>query len=275
LQRASQLCRDVKGSGWSFGKDYALVWIAGAFASCGDFAQADLVAGEIQDPFQFGRAAAKIAIAHHEAGQDSQALQMLSEAAELFTSDEWFGPLTRDIALRELAEAYAALGHYPEGVKQALLISDLEEQLRTLIDLGRKAALAGLTDSMFTIYEAVESVYVRSLFLVEVSESLQREGKTELVAKLLIMAIEQADQIERTDQQCLMLIRIASGLNKTDLAAKANEILSRVLETTVDISDGQQQARVLLAMAEEYRRQGRALGAQEKELLERIADIQR
>jgi len=281
LRQAFVLSRDGEGSpssssGGSFDKDYARVWIAGACASCGDFAQADVVAAEIQDPFQFGQAAAKIGSEHHEAGQDSQALQMLSEAAELVASEDWFGEkglFIRDIALRELAAAYAAVGHYPEGLKQALLMSDLEEQLRTLIDLGKKAALAGLTESMLTIYEAVDSVYVRALFLVEVSESLQREGKTELVVKLLIMAIEQADQIERRDQQCLMLIRIASGLSKTDLTAKASEILWRALETTIDVREGQQQARILLAMAEEYRRQGRELGAQEKEVLERIADI--
>jgi len=279
LRRAFQLCREFEGSpnnmlGKPFAKDRVLVQVARGFASCGDFAQSDLATAEIESPFQFGQAAATQAIEHHKAGQDSQALQILSEAGELVTSEEWPGPAglkIRDATLMDLAFADAVFGHYQEALQKALLISNLEEQLGTLIDLGRNAAVAGLTESMFEIYEAVDSNYARALFLVTVSDALRQTDKTELAVRQLMMAIEQAEKIEQAEQKCLILIKIASKLSQSDLESKANEILSTVLSTTVDIKDGHQQARILLAMAEEYQRRGMALGYQEKEMLESIA----
>jgi hypothetical protein len=271
LRVAFDLRDQIEGS--SFDKDQALMQLSIGFASCADYAQADEALEQIEDRLLFGRAAIKQATERHKAGKQAEALQLLNEAGEVLISAEWSGEYLREFrdgSLMDLAAGYATIGHYHEALQTTPQILNVEHQLTTMIGLGRMAALAGLTESMFEIYEAIESDYVRATFLLTISEALRTNDKAELADRLLTKAIEQADKIERLEQKCLTLIKCASQLTESDQESRANEILSSVLKTTAGIRDGHQQARVLLAMAEEYRRHNKELGAPEKELLEEV-----
>jgi hypothetical protein len=201
------------------------------------------------------------------------ALQMLSEARDLITSEpcrEAGSIIVRDRSLTRLAFAYATLRDFKTGLSEAMLIADPETQFAMLIELGWEAAQAGYTDSIFEIHDAISGDYGRIKYLVSISDALLKKGNKELARQLSLRAIEAADKVQRTDQRCQMLIKIAAQLIAGELEAKANEILATVLNTTMTIQDGHQRAQILLAMAEQYQQQARQLSENEKGLLEKI-----
>jgi len=279
LLQAFSLCNEIEGStgltlARSFNEDEALIHVAGRFARYGHYDQADRVIEQIEDPFEFARASTQQAIELHQNENSTRALELLSEASDLITSQECFGSYTlqlRDSSLAELAIAYATIGHYEEALQRTLLISNLEQRFATLTELGRKAALAGFTDSIFKIYDELEADLARVSYLTEVSDTLRKNGNTEIAVRMLLKAIEDADKIQRTGDKCLMLISISSRLIENDLESKANEIVSTVLKTAAEIEDGYQQARILLALTEQYHQHPRHLGAQDKQTLEKIS----
>jgi tetratricopeptide (TPR) repeat protein len=279
LLQAFSLCNEIEGSrglglARSFNEDEALIHVAARFARYGHYDQADRVIEQIEDPFEFARASTQQAIELHQNEHGTRALELLSEASDLIISQECFGSYTlqlRDSSLAELAIAYATIGHYEEALHRTPLISNLEERFATWTELGRKAALAGLTDSIFKIYDELEADLARVSYLTAVSETLRKNGNSEVAVKLLLKAISDAEKMQRTSDKCLMLISISSRLLENDLEAKANEIVSNVLKTTAEIEDTYQQARILLALTEQYHQHPRGLSGQDKQMLERIS----
>ncbi len=275
LLRAFKLCDEIEGPsasdlGKTFPRDDALVQLTGGFARSRYFDQADLAADQIENPIEFARAATQHAIERHKAGNDTQASQMLADAHELIASEPCYGErmlAVRDMACHELTLAYGTLQDFKKGLSAALLISNPEQQFTTLIELGRKAALSGLIDSVFEIQGALGHDYARVKYLVLVCDALLESGNKELAVRLLLRAIEGTDQIQRTDQRCLMLIQISSGLIAGGLESKANELVSTVLNLTLGLQDNHQQAQILVALAECSHRHGRQLTPDQKQLL--------
>lgn len=283
LLRAFRLGDEIDGPadvdfGNGFSRDEAMVQVAGGFARCGRSDQADLAIERIEGPLAFARASTQQAIGLYKDGHRTQASQLLSEAEELIASEPCLGSRTsrvRDIAFYDLALGNGAIGNFKKGLQVAFLISDPEQQLATLIELGKSAALAGSTDSIHQIHDEVNGDYQRAMYLLEVSDSLRKADHKEVAVRLLLRAIEDADKIQRTDQKCLVLIQISSGLFEGGLESKAKELLLAVLNTAVDIQDGYQQARILLAMSEECRKRARQLSSDEKEILGELAILPR
>jgi tetratricopeptide (TPR) repeat protein len=279
LLQAFNLCDEIEAFavrmvGKTFNEDEPLIHVAGRFARYGHYDQADRVIEKIEDPFEFARASTQQAIELHQDEHSTRALELLSEASDLITSQEChesFNLQLRDESLAELAIAYATVGHFEEALQTTLLISDLEQRFATLTELGRKAALAGFTDSIFKVYDKLDADLARVSYLTAVSDTLRTNGNTEVAVKLLLKAIEDANKIQRAADKCLMMISISSRLIENDLASKANEIVSTVLNTTAEIEESYQQARILLAITEQYHQHPRELGAQDKQTLERIS----
>ena len=279
LKQAYRLCSEVEGPpdvdfGQTFARNELLVHVAGALAKCHEYEQSNLALEQIEGPLEFARAAAQQAFAFHDDGQDTQASNLLVEASELVSSQPCFGERSlyvRDITHQELALAYGTIQNFPKGSQEALLIADPEQQLVTLIELGKKAALAGLVNSVFDIHEEVNGAHRRAAYLLAVSDALLKDGNKELAIKLLLKAIADTDEIQRVDQKCLIQIQLAFGLIEADLEPKANQLLLTVLETTVNIKDAYQQSRILLAMAEQYHQHARELNSSENQILEKLA----
>src|SRR5436190_1385413 len=264
LLRASKLCDEIDPHGLtdlgtSWDRDEARVHLTGAFARCLQFDQAELTTQQIEHPIQCARASTQHAIEQHKDGRDTQALQMLSEARDLIASETVYGDrmLTiRDEACEQLALAYGTLKDFKTGLSTALLISNHAYQFMTLIMLAQTAALAGLTDSVFDLQAALIHDYARAAYLISVSDALLKGGNKELAVRLLFRANEHADKL-RPDQRCLLLIQISFGLAAGDLQSKANELLSEVVNATVKLEDNHQQAQILVALAEQYRKHAR------------------
>jgi hypothetical protein len=83
---------------------------------------------QIENRLQFAEATIEQAVERHQDGHDQQALQMLSEAQELITSETVTGDnmFVRNSALRDLTTAYAKVRDFARGLGSALLVSDLE-----------------------------------------------------------------------------------------------------------------------------------------------------
>jgi hypothetical protein len=277
LARASELCDEVEAQGMSdlgnnWDRDEARVHLTGAYARCRDFEQAELATKQIEHPIQFARASTQHAIEQHKEGHDTQALEMLSEARDLIASETVYGDRmlgVRDLACEQLALAYGTLQDFKNGLSAALLISDPAHQFTTLIELGKKAAEAGLTDSVNDIQGALIHDYARAAYLISVSDGLLKGGKKELAARFLFRAIEHAASL-RSDQRCQVMIQISFGLAACDLDSKANELLSEVVDTIVKLEDPHYQAQILIALAEQYRKHARQVSAGEKQLLEEL-----
>ena len=283
LKQCYRLCNEVEGpTDVDFGKTFArnelLIQVAAALAKCHEYEQSDRAIEQIEGPLEFARAAAQQAFAYHNDGQGTQASELLAEASELVTGQPCFGERSvhvRDITRHELALAYGTIQNFPKGSQEALLIADPEQQLLTLIELGKKAALAGLVNSVSEIHGGVNGAHRRAAYLLAVSDALLKDGNKELAVKLLLKAIEDSDEIQRADQRCLTLIQLAFGLIESGLEPKANQLLLTVLETAVDIQDGYQQAQILLAMAEQYHQHARELSSSENQILEKLATASR
>jgi tetratricopeptide (TPR) repeat protein len=279
LLRAFRLCNEIEGPtdadfGKNFGRDELLVHVAGGLAKCQQYKQSDLAIEKIEGPLEFARAASQQAAAYHEDGQDAQALKLLSEASELVTTQPSFSERSlyrRDVTLHVIALAFGTIRDFKKGSQEALLISNHEQRLITQTELGKKAALAGSTDSIFEIHGCVDGAHQRAAYLLAVCDALLKNGNKELAVKLLLKAIEDSDEIQRADQRCLTLIQISFGLIESGLEPTANQLLLTVLETAVNIQDGYQQAQILLAMAEQYHQHARELSSSENQILEKLA----
>jgi hypothetical protein len=201
---------------------------------------------------------------------------MLGEARELIISEpnSQDNLIARNAALIDLTRAYAKVRDFAKGLEAALLIYDLEvdpeRQSTTLTELGCAAALANFSDSVFEIQNAITGDFPRAKYLVLVGEILLKHDKKELAGKLLLHAIDEAENIPRTDQRYGLLIRVSFALIGADLESKANELLSEVLNVTVKIEDAHQAAQILVGLAEQYRQHARPVSAAEKQLLEEL-----
>jgi tetratricopeptide (TPR) repeat protein len=85
LSRARDLCLESEG----LTKESDLAQIAGGFAGLQRYDQADQVIEEIENPFQFAHATAKVAFEYHRAGDRTQALTLLAQAVEIVRGCLW------------------------------------------------------------------------------------------------------------------------------------------------------------------------------------------
>ncbi len=278
LSRASQLCDEFaeasdEATAQDSTKDEMLATIAAGLARLQRYDQAEPLIEKIEDPFQFSAAAADVALEYHKAGQNGQALNLLTEALEVAKAEEVYGE--RGLTLREnlltkLAVAYATIGHYEEALQIADLISSLNLRHSALKEVAKTGVRAGNHDIVFRVADLAWEPYAKVLYHLEISDALTESGQTELADRTLSQALEIAETLERAFEKSLALMEIALRYAQREHMAKATELLFQALNTAALIGDEYHKARALIALDDRYRKAGLEPGEKEQRVLQEI-----
>jgi len=269
MSRAHRLCNESE----DLVKDPTLAQVAGGFAALQRYDSADQVIEEIEDPFQFARATAKVALECHRAGDSTKALTLLAQALEIGRDEEVYGEqslLTRETLLDELAVYYALAGHYEEALQIPELMSSQDQQHRTLGEIARLCVRSGDHGRVFQVAEMIKDNYARVLCDLGIVDAFIAAEQLALADHTLSEALVRAATIDRAYEKTLALMEIASRLARREQAAKAAEVLFDALNTLALIDDRYRQAHTLIRLAGQYSELGQQAGEREAAVLEEM-----
>ena len=267
LARAHRLCNESE----DLAKDPALAQIAGGFAELQRYDQADQVIEEIEDPFQFAHATARVALEYHQAGDNARALTLLAEAMEIGRDEEVYGEqslMMRESLLDELAVCYAMVGHYEEALQIPGLMSSQDQQHRTLGEIAKLCVRSRNNSRVFEVTEMIKDNYARVLCEVEIVDAFIASEQLALADHTLSEALARTATIERAYQKSLALMEIAPRFARREQAAKASEVLFEALTTLAMIDDSYRQSHALINLAGKYSELGQQAGKREQTVLE-------
>jgi tetratricopeptide (TPR) repeat protein len=268
LSRAHHLCSESE----DFAKDANLAQIAGGFAELQRYDQADRVIEEIEHPFQFAHATARVALECHKTGNSEKALTLLADAMETVRDEDVYGEQTllmRESLLDELAVCYAIVGHYEEALQITGWLNSQDQQHRTLGQIASRAVRSGNNARAFQASEMIKDNYARVLCDIEIVDAFISSGQMELADHRLNQAHTRTATVERAYQKALALVQIASRFAR-EQTAKALEVLFEALGAVAAISDSYHQSQTLLNLAVKYRELGQPPGQREQMVLEEM-----
>lgn len=269
LARAHHLCNESE----DLAKDPALAQIAGGFAELQRYDRADQVIEEIEDPFQFAHATARVALEYHQAGDSARALTLLAEAMEIGRDEEVYGEQSlrvRESLLDELAVCYALVGHYEEALQITGLMNSQDQQHRTLGGIAKLCVRSGNNSRVFQVSEMIKDNYARALCDVEIVDAFIASEQLALADHTLSEAFARTATIERPYQKALALMEIAPRFARREQATKASEVLFEALTTLAMINDSYHQSHALINLAGKYSELGQQAGKREQTVLEGI-----
>ena len=269
LARAHRLCNESE----DLAKDPALAQIAGGFAELQRYDHADQVIEEIEDPFQFAHATAKVALEYHRAGDSARALTLLADALEIGRDEEVYGEqslMMRESVLDELAVCYAMVGHYEEALQITGLMSSQDQQHRTLGEIAKLCVRSGNNSRVFEVTEMIKDNYARVLCDVEIVDAFIASEQLALADHTLSEALARTATIERAYEKALALMEIAPRFARREQAAKASEVLFEALTTLALIDDSYRQSHALINLAGKYSELGQQAGEREQAVLEEM-----
>jgi tetratricopeptide (TPR) repeat protein len=267
LARAHRLCSESE----DLVKDPALAQIAGGFAELQRYDQADRVIEEIEDPFQFAHATAKVALEYHQAGDNTRALTLLAEAVEIGRDEQVYGEQTlmmRESVLDELAICYALVGHYEEALQIPKLMSSQDQQHRSLEEIAKLCVRSGNNSRVFEVTEMIKDNYARVLCDVEIVDAFIASEQLALADHTLSEGFARTATLERAYERALALMEIAPRFARREQAAKASEVLFDALTTLAMIDDSYHQSQALIKLADKYSELGQQAGTREQAVLE-------
>ena len=267
LARAHHLCNESE----DLAKDPALAQIAGGFAELQRYDSADQVIEEIEDPFQFAHATAKVALEYHRAGDSARALTLLADASEIGRDEDVYGEQTlmmRESVLDELAICYAMVGHYEEALQITGLMNSQDQQHRTLGEIAKLCVRSGNNSRLFEVTEMIKDNYARVLCEVEIVDAFISSEQLALADHTLSEALARTATIERAYQKAQALIEIVPRFARREQAAKASEVLFEALTTVALIDDSYRQSQALINLAGKYLELGQKAGQREETVLE-------
>lgn len=269
LARAHHLCNESE----DLAKDPALAQIAGGFAELQRYDQADQVIEEIEDPFQFAHATAKVALEYHRAGDSARALTSLAEAMEIGRDEDVYGEQTlmmRESVLDELAICYALAGHYEDALQVTGLMNSQDQQHRTLGEIAKLCVRSGNNSRLFEVTEMIKDNYARVLCEVEIVDAFIASEQLALADHTLSEALARTATIERAYQKAQALMEIVPRFARREQAAKASEVLFEALTTVALIDDSYRQSQALINLAGKYLELGQKAGQREETVLEEM-----
>lgn len=269
MSRAHRLCNESE----DLVKDPALAQVAGGFAELQRYDSADQVIEEIEDPFQFAHATAKVALEYHRSGDSTKALTLLTDALEIGRDEEVYGEqslLARENLLYEVAIDYALLGHYDDALQIPALMNSQDQQHRALIEIAKLCVRSGDNSRVFQVAEMIKDSYARVLCDVEIVDAFIASEQLALADHTLSEARGRAAAIERAYEKTLALMEIASRLARREQAGKAGEVLFDALNTLALIDDSYRQSHSLIRLAGRYSELGQRAGEREQAILEEI-----
>jgi tetratricopeptide (TPR) repeat protein len=269
LARAHHLCNESE----DLAKDPALAQIAGGFAELQRYDQADQVIEEIEDPFQFAHATAKVALEYHRAGDGARALTLLADASEIGRDEDVYGEQTlmmRESVLDELAICYALAGHYEEALQITGLMNSQDQQHRTMGEIAKLCVRSGNNSRLFEVTEMIKDNYARVLCEVEIVDAFISSEQLALADHTLSEALARTATIERAYQKAQALMEIVPRFARREQAAKASEVLFEALATVALIDDSYRQSQALINLAGKYLELGQKAGQREETVLEEM-----
>lgn len=269
LSRAHDLCIESEDRS----KDSDLAQIAGGFAELQRYDQADQVIEEIENPFQFAHATAKVALEYHKAGDSTRALTLLAQAVEIVRGEDVYGEqslMMRESLLEQLAVSYAIVGHYEEAIQVTGWINAQDRQHRTLGEIAKLCVRSGNSSQVFQVTEMIKDNYARVLCEVEIVDAFMASEQLALADHTLSEALARTATIERAYPKAIALMEIAPRFAHREHAAKAAEILFEALTTLALIDDSYRQSQALINLAGKYLELGLEAGEREQAVLEEI-----
>jgi tetratricopeptide (TPR) repeat protein len=269
LSRARDLCLESK----DLNKDADLAQLAGGFAELQRYDEADQVLEEIENPFQFAHATAKVALEYHRAGDSDRALTLLAQAGEIVRGEDVYGEqslIMREGLLDFLAGCYAIVGRFEDALQMVGLMNSLEQQQRTLCGIAKYCVSTGNHNRAFEVTERIKDNYARVTCEVEVVDAFIASDQLALADHTLSQALTRTLSIERAYQKAMSLMEIALRLARREQPAKASETLFESL-TTLALIDGRYlQSQALINLAGKYQELGLPAGEKEQAVLEEI-----
>jgi tetratricopeptide (TPR) repeat protein len=269
LSSAHEQCK--KSS--DFDPDAALAQIAEGFAELQRYDRADEVIEEIQNPFQFAHANARVGLEYHKAGNAAKALELFNDALETGRDEEVYGDqslMLRESLLAELADAYASVGHYDEAVQITGWMTSPDRQNRTLGEIARQCVRSGHNSRVFQVTELIQDPYARILWELEIVDAFIAAEQLELADHALSQVVARTATMERPYQKAMALMEIASRFARREQAEQATQLLFEALTTLALIDDGYHQSQALINLAGKYQTLGQRAGKREQTVLEEI-----
>jgi tetratricopeptide (TPR) repeat protein len=269
LSRAHDQCKKSR----DFAPDAVLAEIAGAYAEMKRYETADKVIEEIENPFQFAHATARVSIEYTRAGNTARALELLADATEIVREEEVYGHqslLMRESVLSELGSCYALVGHYDEALQMIGMMSSQDRQDRSLDEIAKQAVRSGNHNRASQAAEMIKDNYARVLCDLSIVDALIESNQLEMADHALSQLFARAAEMERPYERAMALMEIAPRFAQRELAAQASRALSESLTTLAIIEDGYHRSHALINLSGKYQKLEQQPGEREQTVLEEI-----
>lgn len=269
LARAHDQCKESE----DFDPDPVLAQIAGAYAELKRYDRADQVIEEIENPFRFAQATAKVSLEYTRASNTTRALELLADATEIVRDEEVYGDqslLLRESLLSELAACYGLVGHYEETFEMIGLMSSQDQQDRTLEEIAKQCVRSGHNSRAFQATEMIKDNYARVLCDLAIVDAFIDSNQLELADHTLSQLFARTATMERPYEKAMTLMEMAPRFAQRDQAAQASQVLFEALATVTMINDGYHQSQALINLAAKYQKLGQQAGEREQTVLEEM-----
>jgi len=269
LSRAHDQCKKSRDSG----PDAGLAEIAGAYAELKRYDTADKVIEEIENPFQFAFATARVSMGYHRAGNTARALELLADATEIVSEQEVYGDQSlwmRETVVGELAGCYALVGHYDETLQMIGMMSSQDRQDRSFDEIAKQAVGSGNNTRAFQAAEMIKDDRARVFCDLSIVDALIKSNQLELADHALSQLLARAAKMNRPYERALALMEMAPRFAQRDQAAQAAQLLSEAVTTLAMIEDSYQQSQALINLSRKYQQLGQQPGEAEQTVVEDI-----
>lgn len=269
LSRAHNECNESK----DIDPDAVLAQIAGAYAELKRYDKADQVIEEIENPFRFAQATAKVSLEYTRAGNTTRALELLADAAEIVRDEEVYGDqglLLRESLLSELAVCYGLVGHYEEAFQMIGLMSSQDQQDRTLEVIAKQSVRSGHNSRAFEATEMIKDNYARALADLSLVDAFINSNQLELADHRLSQLLARTATMERPYEKAMTLMEIAPRFSQREPAAQGAKVLFEALATVTMINDRYHQSQALINLAGKYQELGQEPSEREQTVLEEM-----
>jgi tetratricopeptide (TPR) repeat protein len=267
LSKAQDQCKESEG----FDPDAVLAQIAAAYAELKRYDSADQVIEEIESPFQFAHATARVAMEYTRAGNPARALELLADATEIVRSEEVYGDhslMLRESLLSQLAGCYALVGHYDEALQMIELMTSQDRQDQTLDEIAKLYMRGEHNSRAFQAAEMIEDNYARVLCELSIVEAFKNSNQLELADQALSQLLARTATMERPYEKAMALMEIAPRLAQREQVAQAAEVLAEALATVTMINDPYHQSQALINLSGKYQKLEQQPGEEEQSVLE-------
>jgi len=269
LSRAHEQCKKSR----DYGPDAGLAEIAGAYAELKRYDTADKVIEEIENPFQFAHATARVSMEFHQSGNTARALELLADATEIVSEQEVYGDQSlfmRESVLGELAGCYALVGHYDEALEMIGMMSSQDRQDRSFDEIAKQAVRSGNNTRAFQAAEMIKDDQARVFCDLSIVDALIKSNQLELADHALSRLLARAAEMKRPHEKVLALMEMAPRFAQRDQTAQASQLLSEAVTTLAMIEDGYQQSQALINLSGKYQKSGQQPGEAEQTVVEDI-----